>query len=92
MADETIYLHNVEGVARKAGADQHNCNWIEFEVDSGAEQEDGACCVCGKTMSSRWMCLDGGDEVCDEHVAICAVAHTRPPHELNEPGSTCRAR
>lgn len=66
---ETIKLHDIQGIARnKSGLDDHNNAWTEFEVDYSAEQEDGECSICGKTLSSGWMCLDGGDEVCDSHV------------------------
>lgn len=65
---QTIMLHDVDGFARKSGTDTNGCYWIEFEVDYFAEQEDGECSICGKTLSSGWMCLDGGDEVCDSHV------------------------
>jgi hypothetical protein len=65
---ENIVLTNVEGITRKSGTDQHNCQWTEFAVDSFAEQEPGECQVCGKTIHSGWTCLDGGDEVCDAHV------------------------
>jgi hypothetical protein len=65
---EVIILQNIEGVSRKSGIDQHGCQWVEFTVDYLAEQEDGECSICGKTINSGWLCLDGGDECCDEHV------------------------
>jgi len=68
MSAEIIRLHNVEGIARKSGTDDHGNAWIEFEVDAFAEQEPGECSICGAELESGWLCLDGGDEVCDEHV------------------------
>jgi hypothetical protein len=59
---EVIILQNIEGVSRKSGIDQHGCQWVEFTVDYLAEQEDGECSICGKTINSGWLCLDGGDE------------------------------
>ena len=67
---ETIKLHNVEGIAGHSGTDEYGNNWIEFEVDYFAEQIDGECSICGKVISQGWMCLDGGDEVCAEHIKI----------------------
>jgi hypothetical protein len=60
----------VEGFARQSGTDEGGANWIEFEVDYGAEQEPGECDICGAEIETGWMCLDGGEEVCDEHVEI----------------------
>ena len=68
--DRTIRLHNIEGISRRSGTDEHGCQWTEFTVDYGAEQEDGECSICGETLSSGWMCLDGGDEVCADHVEL----------------------
>jgi hypothetical protein len=67
---DRIILHGVEGIARKTGTDQNGCQWIEFDVDYLAEQEDGECSICGRRISSGWLCLDGGDEVCARHVEI----------------------
>jgi hypothetical protein len=68
--DKTIVLHDVQGFARRSGTDQHGCVWTEFDADYGALEEDGTCCICGKTISSGWLCLDGGDECCDDHIVI----------------------
>lgn len=65
---ETIYLHNINGFAFKTGDDQHGCHWSQFIVDHLAEQEDGECSICGAKLTSGWVCGDGGEEVCDEHV------------------------
>ena len=66
MAD--ITLTNIEGIARLSGTDGDGNKWIQFEVDYFAEQTDGICVICGKDLSTGWMCLDGGDEVCDTHI------------------------
>ena len=69
MADqERVILSGVEGIACKSGTDQHGARWIEFAVDYFAEQTPGTCDICGATLESGWLCLDGGQEVCDEHV------------------------
>jgi len=69
MADEErVILSDVEGISRLSGTDQHGARWIEFEVDYFAEQVPGTCVICGATLESGWLCLDGGDEVCSEHV------------------------
>jgi hypothetical protein len=65
---EVIRLHNLQGIARKSGTDDHGNFWVEFEVDVFAEQEAGECSICGESIEVGWLCLDGGDEVCDEHV------------------------
>ncbi|MEK6862325.1 MAG: hypothetical protein AABY07_10270 [Nanoarchaeota archaeon] len=46
----------------------------QFEVDHLAEQNTGGCCICGAELESGWMCLDGGDEVCSEHIDIVNIA------------------
>ena len=48
--------------------DEQGNHWREFHVDYLAEQSDGVCAECGKGLSSGWMCLDGGEEICGEHV------------------------
>jgi len=67
---ETITLHDITGFARKGGTDEHGNAWIEFEVDAFAEQEPGTCSICEAELESGWMCLDGGEEVCDEHIVL----------------------
>ena len=63
-----INLTNIEGIARLSGTDEHGSSWIQFEVDYLADQHDGECIICGENLTSGWMCLDGGDEVCSGHV------------------------
>jgi hypothetical protein len=67
---ETIKLHNVEGFAKLTGTDAQGNAWTQFEVDYLAEQEDGECSICGAVLTDGWLCLDGGDEVCSEHIII----------------------
>ncbi len=67
--NETITLTNIKGIARKSGTDENGNEWIEFEVDAFAEQLPGECSICGAELEEGWQCLDGGDEVCDEHVS-----------------------
>jgi hypothetical protein len=68
--DKTIVLHDVTGIARRTGTDQHGLTWQEFDVDYGALEEAGECVICGRRIESGWVCLDGGDEVCDSHLVI----------------------
>jgi len=68
MVTSTVYLNNVSGISRLSGVDEHGNSWIQFEVDYFAEQDDGECAICGEILTSGWMCLDGGEEICDEHV------------------------
>lgn len=69
---ETITLHNVAGVSRKSGTDEHDLQWIQYELDpfcmDDLTQLD-ECCLCGAAIASGWLCLDDGDVCCDEHVA-----------------------
>jgi hypothetical protein len=67
---EKIILHNVTGVRRHSGTDQDGCRWIEFYMDDLADLEDGECVICGGPLSSGWMCRDGGEEICDDHVGF----------------------
>ncbi|MHB9134719.1 MAG: hypothetical protein ACYDBB_26910, partial [Armatimonadota bacterium] len=63
-----IRLHAVEGEAKLAGVDEDGLHWVQFEVDEFAGQEPGTCAICGETLTSGWLCGDGGEEVCDRHV------------------------
>jgi hypothetical protein len=66
----TVRLHDVQGVAVLTGTDQHGSTWTQFTVDPFAGQEEGECSVCGQPLTEGWLCLDGGGEVCDQHVLI----------------------
>lgn len=78
---EKIRLHNIEGIARLSGTDENDCQWIQFKIDPMAGECDcegpecnpetcprfvTECSVCGALVSAGWMCLDGGDEVCED--------------------------
>ena len=63
-----IKLTDLHGINRLSGTDEQGNHWREFHVDYLAEQSDGVCSKCGKGLSSGWMCLDGGEEICGEHV------------------------
>ena len=69
-----ITLHNIKGISRKSGHDTDANLWTEFYVDYLAEQEDGECVECGDIIDMGWMCLDGGDEYCLNHVEFCDTA------------------
>lgn len=70
VESEKIVLRDIEGFAVLSGTDQDGLTWTQFEVDEFAEQEPGECDICGKELWSGWVCLDGGDEVCDCHVSF----------------------
>lgn len=61
-----IKLHGENGNL----VDQYGCFWTFFTVDYFAEQETGTCQICGEELEEGWLCLDGGDEVCDKHVKV----------------------
>ena len=67
---EVVRLRRIigEGIGRLSGKDDQGNEWMQFEVDYLAEQEPGECCICGKEIESGWLLLDGGEEVCDDHV------------------------
>jgi len=61
---ETIILTDVRGFACKSGIDQHGNVWTQFEVD----RSPGECSICGAILEFGWMCMDGGEEICDTHI------------------------
>ena len=65
---EGIQLSNVEGMGILSGTDQNGNVWTQFQVDYLAEQLDGECSECGATISEGWLCMDGGEELCNNHV------------------------
>ena len=65
---DPIRLHDIEGISRLSGTDEAGNKWIQFEVDYLALQEDGECSICAAVLTQGWMCLDGGEEVCAEHI------------------------
>jgi hypothetical protein len=83
---ETVKLTNVEGFARLSGTDQHSNLWVQFEVDpfttNGLDMVNGddnfsldyefeeTCPECGTAMTSGWLCMDGGESLCNDHVEI----------------------
>ena len=58
------------GISRLDGVCNEGANWTQFEVDYLAEQTDGECSECNKTISEGWLCLDGGEEACNECVTV----------------------
>lgn len=67
---EMIRLTNIEGFSVLSGKDSAGADWKQFSVDYLAEQLPGECAICGAILESGWLCLDDGEEVCDEHVLI----------------------
>ncbi len=47
--------------------------WVEFQIDEFADQEPGECAECGAETRAGWLCLDGADEVCAEHVHVVTL-------------------
>jgi hypothetical protein len=65
------------GISRRTAIDEHGNSYTEFEVDYFAEQSDGECAICGRRISSGWLCLDGGEEYCVD----CVVEVDAPEGE-----------
>ncbi len=65
-----IILRSITGISRLQGICQNNCSWIQFETDYLAEQIAGECSICNAEIENGWLCLDGGEEVCDRHVSF----------------------
>jgi len=63
-------LTDIQGISRLSGMDENGNRWIQFEVDYLAEQQDGECVECHAVLTSGWMCLDGGEEVCSSHIKL----------------------
>lgn len=70
QANEIIKLTNIKGISRLSGEDANGAHWTQFGVDYLAEQEDGECSICGAAINEGWLCLDGGEEVCQHHVDL----------------------
>lgn len=59
------------GISRLDGVCDEGAEWTQFEVDYLAEQTDGECEICNKTINQGWLCLDGINvEVCNECVTV----------------------
>ena len=58
------------GISRLDGVCEEGAEWTQFEVDYLAEQTDGECVECRKTINEGWLCLDGGEEACNECVTV----------------------
>lgn len=69
MATEIVALTNIQGFALKTGEDQYGNHWTEFETDYFADQQPGECSICQAEIESGWLCLDGGEEVCHDHIS-----------------------
>lgn len=65
-----ITITVTDGISRLSGVCNEGANWTQFEVDYLAEQTDGECMECNKTISEGWLCLDGGEEACNECVTV----------------------
>jgi hypothetical protein len=66
-----ITLHNVGGIAIQSGQDAQGNQFTQFFVDYLALQEDGECAQCAAAIDAGWVCVDGGEEYCFEHIREC---------------------
>jgi hypothetical protein len=55
---------------RRSGRDLRGRDWIEFDVAYDQGQHDAVCAICGRPISSGWVCLASCDEICDDHLTI----------------------
>ena len=66
---ETIKIKlDKDRFARQGGVDENDNHFIDFEVDYFADQDTGECSICGKELESGFICLDGGEEFCSDHI------------------------
>lgn len=68
LATDKVFLHSIAGTALKSGIDRDGLMWVEFTVDEFADQESEECAFCHRKVYSGWMCPEGGDVCCNEHV------------------------
>jgi hypothetical protein len=67
---DRITIRPTKRGARRTGRDLRGRDWIEFDVNYDEGQEDATCSICGRPISSGWVCLAGCDEVCNDHVIV----------------------
>jgi len=65
---ETITLHDITGISRKGGTDEQGNAWIEYVLEPEDLGDYDVCDICGAEIESGWLCMDGGEVVCDEHI------------------------
>jgi len=58
------------GIARRTATCEEGCSFIEFEVDWLAGEEVDYCVVCDTAIEEGWLCLDGGEVYCHDHVEV----------------------
>jgi len=66
---ETITLHDVTGISRKGGTDEHGNAWLEYTLETLEDGPD-TCDICEAEIESGWLCMDGGEVVCNEHIIL----------------------
>ena len=66
----TIAIMVTGGISKLYGVCEEDAGWTQFEVDYLAEETDGECVECHKTITEGWLCLDGGEEACNECVTV----------------------
>jgi hypothetical protein len=76
MSDEnTVVIPVADGIARLSGLCTNGLMWTEYNLEP---YDDGpisdTCSICDAEITSGWLCLDGGEVVCDSHVTIQARA------------------
>jgi hypothetical protein len=62
-----IYIFITDALA-SAGEDQYGRAWIP--VEKFQDQPPIHCIFCDKVVTIGWMCMDGGEEICVDHMAI----------------------
>ena len=72
---ETIFIAENEGTAipfhcAASGTDPAGAFWVPFEADGSEGEDTSQCAICDDDIESGYLCLDGGTEVCSEHVQI----------------------
>ena len=70
--DTTVTIPVATGFARLSGECTNGLQWIEYELDPFTMDEpyEDECSICGREIVAGWLCLDGGETVCSEHVHI----------------------
>ena len=54
-----------------SGWDEYEWHWSQFSTDWLSGEASATCHICGDTIDSGWVCLDGSKKwVCDEHIVM----------------------
>jgi hypothetical protein len=50
--------------------DQFGQSWVPIQVDHLAGESNVACVGCEEISTEGWLCLDGGQELCSDHITV----------------------